>query len=267
MTHVLTALIMHEFKERIRDRWIIVITILFSLLAIGIVNYAQQGSSAENSVALAGASMITLTTLFIPLVALILGHDAIVGERERNSLRLVLSLPVSRSEVLVCKFIARFMALTLSILIGYGLAISTAEFEGKQAMYALLGPSICLGTAFLSFGIATSVFARRQTTAICIVITIWFLLVFFFDLGILGLLVITDGSLSTSISSAMILANPAGLYRIQLMSQFSHAEFMQSLGLLISPPKSLSLILLWGAWIVAPIIVSATRLKMLRSLR
>ncbi len=267
MSHVLSALIIHEFKERIRDRWVIVITILFSMLAIGIVNYAQQGSSDDNSLALAGASMITLTSLFIPLVALVLGHDAIVGERERNSLRLILSLPVNRTEVLVCKFLARFLALTLSISIGYGLAISTAEFEGKQTLYALLGPSICLGTTFLSLGVATSVFARRQTTAICMVITLWFLLVFFFDLGILGLLVITDGAISNSVTNAMILANPAGLYRIQLMSQFSHAEFLQSLGLLISPPGLPSLILLWGLWIVVPLSLSATSLYRLRSLR
>jgi Cu-processing system permease protein len=266
MTHVLIALILHEFNERIRDRWVIIITILFTLLAIGIVNYAQQGGEG-NSLVLAGASMITLATLFVPLVALILGHDAIVGERERNSLRLILSLPINRVEVLVCKYIARFMALTLSILIGYGIAIYTAEFDDKQALYILLGPTICLGAAFLSLGVAVSVFARRQTTAISIVITFWFLLVFFFDLGILGLLVITDGSLSTQAVSIMVLINPAGLYRIQLMTQFTHADFLQSLGLIMSPPGLLTLFILWGSWIIVPITLSAVSINYRKSLR
>ncbi|MCP3674240.1 MAG: ABC transporter permease [Gammaproteobacteria bacterium] len=266
MPHVLLALILHEFKERLRDRWVIIITILFTLLAIGIVNYAQQGSS-DNSLVLAGASMITLATLFVPLVALILGHDAIVGERERNSLRLILSLPVNRVEVLLCKYIARFMALTISILIGFGLAIYTAEFEDNQALLTLLEPTICLGAAFLSLGVAISVFAKRQTTAISIVITLWFLLVFFFDLGLLGLLVITDGSLSTQVTSSLILMNPAGLYRIQLMNEFANAEFLQSLGLVMSPPSVAQIFMLWGVWIVGPFAMSAIILNYRKSLR
>ena len=48
-------------------------------------------------------SLICLASLLVPLVALVLSHDAIVGERERNTLGLLLSLPVGRFEVVGAK--------------------------------------------------------------------------------------------------------------------------------------------------------------------
>jgi Cu-processing system permease protein len=94
MGRVARALVWHEFSERARDRWVLVISILFALLASGVGLY---GRGAEAEVAkLAGPSLVTLASLLVPLVALVLSHDAIVGEQERNTLGLLLSLPVSR---------------------------------------------------------------------------------------------------------------------------------------------------------------------------
>jgi Cu-processing system permease protein len=94
MGRVGRALIWHELLERTRDRWVVVISLLFALLATGVGLY---GRSAETDVAkLTGPSLVTLASLLVPLVALVLSHDAIVGERERNTLGLLLSLPVGR---------------------------------------------------------------------------------------------------------------------------------------------------------------------------
>jgi Cu-processing system permease protein len=81
MGRVGRALIGYELLERLRDRWVIVISILFALLASAVSLY---GRSAESEVSkLTGPSLVTLASLLVPLVALVLSHDAIVGERER----------------------------------------------------------------------------------------------------------------------------------------------------------------------------------------
>jgi ABC-type transport system involved in multi-copper enzyme maturation permease subunit len=41
------------------------------------------------------ASLVSLVIYLIPLIALLLGFDAIVGERERGSLDLLLALPIT----------------------------------------------------------------------------------------------------------------------------------------------------------------------------
>ena len=87
MGRVGRALVLHELLERTRDRWVLVISALFALLATGVSLY---GRSAEVEVAkLTGPSLVTLTALLVPLVAMVLSHDAIVGERERNTLDLI----------------------------------------------------------------------------------------------------------------------------------------------------------------------------------
>ena len=125
MNRVGRALLVHEYLERIRDRWVIVVSLLFALLASGVSLY---GRSAEIDAAkLTGPSLITLASLVVPLVALILSHDAIVGERERNTLGLLLSLPVSRVEVLLAKFMGRAGALASAVVLGLGGAMLVSE--------------------------------------------------------------------------------------------------------------------------------------------
>lgn len=254
MNRVARALLVHEYLERVRDRWVIVVSVLFALLASGVSLY---GRSAEIEAAkLTGPSLITLTSLVVPLVALVLSHDAIVGERERNTLGLLLSLPVSRIEVLLAKFLGRAGALATAIVLGLGGAMIVSEPAAAEALMKLMLPTLLLGLAFLSIGMLISVLARRQGTAASIVVVVWFGLVFFYDLGLLGLLVMSDGAISQDNVARLVLANPAGLYRIQMMEGFAGAEVLRDLGMSTSLPSRGVANLIWLAWLALPVIAS-----------
>jgi Cu-processing system permease protein len=259
MGRVGRALVWHELLERTRDRWVVVISLLFALLATGVGLY---GRSAETDVAkLTGPSLVTLASLLVPLVALVLSHDAIVGERERNTLGLLLSLPVSRFEVVVAKLIGRSLALAIAVVTGLGAAMLVSEPAGRQTLLSLMYPTLLLGLAFLSLGMLISAVARRQATAASIVVVVWFGLVFFYDLGILGLLVISDGAIPQSAVSALVVGNPAGLYRVHMMQAFAGADVLQELGLAGALPGRLATGLLWTAWIVLPTALSGVLLS------
>jgi Cu-processing system permease protein len=234
MGRVGRALVWHELLERTRDRWVVVISMLFALLASGVGLY---GRSAEAEVAkLTGPSLVTLASLLVPLVALVLSHDAIVGERERNTLGLLLSLPVSRFEVVAAKFLGRSLALTAAVGLGLGAAMLVSDPDSSSALVALMGPTLLLGLAFLSLGLLISTLTRRQATAASVVVVVWFGMVFFYDLGVLGLLVITDGGIPQSAVSALVVGNPAGLYRVQMMHAFAGSDVLQELGLTPAGP-------------------------------
>lgn len=242
-----------------RDRWVVVISILFALLASGVGLY---GRSAGAEVAkLTGPSLVTLASLLVPLVALVLSHDAIVGERERNTLGLLLSLPVGRFEVVFAKLIGRSLALAVAVGLGLGAAIAVSDPEGARTLVALMGPTLLLGLAFLSIGLLISAVTRRQATAASIVVVVWFGLVFFYDLGILGLLVITDGALPQSVVSTLVIGNPAGLYRVQMMYEFAGPEVLGDLGLTTGLPGASTTWLLWCAWVVVPAMISGLLLS------
>src|SRR5690606_30202447 len=160
--------------ERTRDRWVLVISGLFALLASGVSLYGR--SEELTATRLIGPSLVTLASLFVPLVALILGHDAVVGERERNTLGLLLSLPVRRFEVILAKFVGRLLALGGAIGLGLGAAVLFASAENRAVLLQLILPTLLLGAAFLSIGVLLSTLVSRQLTSASLVVATWFLL-------------------------------------------------------------------------------------------
>lgn len=253
------ALIRHELLERTRDRWVLVISALFALLAAGATLYGR--ASEGSAEALIGPSLVTLISLLVPLVGLVLGHDAIVGERERNTLGLLLSLPASRLEIVLAKFIGRLLALSLATGVGLGTAILLSGAGHAAVLARLIAPTWLLGAAFLSIGVLLSSLTARQVTAASLVVATWFLFVFFYDLGLLALLVATDGAISQETIAHLVFANPAGLFRVDMMAAFAGPEVLEGLGMKVTLPGAVTTAAIQLGWILAPLGLSATLLS------
>jgi Cu-processing system permease protein len=265
MNRVFYALCFHELLERTRDKWVVTLSALFAVLAGAVSLY---GVNADTSVVnLSGPSLVTLASLFVPLVALMLGHDSIVSERERNTLGLLLSLPVRRTEVLLAKFLGRTMALCCAVLLGLGGAVLVSSPGEQDVLLALIGPTMLLGVVFLSIGVGISCLVPRQVTSASVSVVIWFLLVFFFDLAILGLLIVSDGAIGEEVVSSLVYANPAGLYRVEMMSYFlgSNASQVFTEGMVL--PSRLVRGCIWIGWILLPLCLGGYTLNRLRSIR
>lgn len=257
-TRVARALVLHELLERLRDRWVLVGAGLFVLLASGVGLY---GRGAEASAAAVTApSLVTLATFLVPLVALVLGHDAIVGERERNTLGLLLSLPVGRGEVLVAKYLGRGLALSLAVVLGLGAAALVLPAGQRATLLALTPPTLLLGAAFLSLGVLISSVSRRHATAASVAVAVWFVMVLFWDLGLLAALVATDGAISQDAIAGLVAANPAGLYRVGLIADLTGASDLASLGVTAALPTRLGQAAIWAGWIGGPLVVGAALL-------
>lgn len=265
MGRVARALVWHEFRERIRDRWVLLISILFALLASGVSLYGRSAEMA--AAALIGPSMVTLISLFVPLVALVLGHDAIVGERERNTLGLLFSLPVHRTEIVLAKFLGRSLAMVIAISVGLCVAILLADASYRPVLVDLIWPTILLGGAFLSLGLLLSSLVKRQVMATSLVVATWFLLVFFYDLALLGLLVITEGNVSETTVTNLVVANPAGLFRLEMLERFSGEDALQRLGMSARLPEAAYRVPIWAAWIALPLAASAAFLTLRKAER
>lgn len=102
-----------EFRDRLRNRWVLAVGGVFTLFALVIAYFgaAQQGAVGFRSIDVTIASLVSLVIYLVPLIALILGYDSIVGERERGSLELLLSMPITRFELLLGKFLGLALAL------------------------------------------------------------------------------------------------------------------------------------------------------------
>lgn len=242
-----------------RDRWVIVITLLFAILAAGIAAY---GRSAEDTAAVVTApSLVTLVVFLVPLVALVLGHDAIVGERERHTLGLLLSMPAHRAEVLLAKFIGRALALCAAIGLGLGSATPLLATGQRQIVLGLVPPTLLLGASFLSLGVLISVVSRRVATAASLAVVTWFVMVFIYDLLLLALMVLTEGGVSQEVVTWLVTLNPAGLFRTQQMLQLVGHEALTDLGLSVALPGAAARAAIWVGWVAGPLILGGLMLS------
>ena len=263
------AVAMKELRDRLRNRWVVAVALVFAALALGIAYFggAQQGAVGLRSIEFTIASLVSLVIYLIPLIALLLGFDAIVGERERGSLELVLTLPITRLELLLGKYLGLAAALTLSTLVGFGLvAVLLVVQTGTAGLEPYLGfmfSSVLLGLAFLSLAVMLSVLASDRARASGLAIALWFFFVLVFDLLLLGLLVTTGGETGGAWFPYLLLLNPADVFRI--LNVFSLDEVRNLYGLSSIVPSALAKPWLMGlvmlGWIVAPLGIATWRFR------
>lgn len=256
-----------EFRDCIRNRWVLAVTAIFAAFALAITYFgaAQQGTVGFRGIEATIASLVSLVIYLVPLIALILGFDAIVGERERGSLDLLLSMPITRVELLLGKFLGLSAALAGATLIGFGAAGALLMFSAPAgAWYHYLGfmfSSVLLGMAFLSLSMLVSVFATDRRRASAAAIGVWFFFVLVYDLLLLGLLVATGGHFGADALPYLLLLNPADVFRI--LNIFGMDEVQTWYGLTSVFPERLASPALLAAvmlgWIVTPLALASWR--------
>jgi len=258
-----------EFRDRMRSRWVLAVAAILALFALVIAYFgaAQSGAVGFKGMELTIASLTSLVIYLVPLIALILGYDAIIGERERGSLDLLLSLPVTRLELLLGKYLGLALALGASILAGFGLAgVALSYGIGLDALYHYAGfmlSTLLMGLAFLSIALLVSVLATNKVAASGAAVVLWFFFVLVYDLILLGILVTTEGRYTGAAFPVLLFLNPADIYRI--LNVFSLEEVKTLYGLATVFPETLANPWLLGTtlflWIAAPLALAYARFR------
>lgn len=212
-----------ELNDGLRNRWLLAISVLFALLAAGIAWFgsAAAGQVGFSSIEATIASLASLATFLVPLIALLLAYDAIVGEEEGGTLLLLLTYPLSRSQLLLGKFIGHGLILALATSLGFGSAAIAIGLLVADLDLALLLQSFArfiisatlLGWVFLAIAYFISSKASEKSSAAGLALGIWFLFVLVFDLSLLALLVFSKGQLNPELLPWLLLLNPTDIFR------------------------------------------------------
>ena len=268
LTQILT-IAAKEFRDRMRNRWVLAVALVFTVFSLAIAYFggAQQGTVGFRSIEFTIASLVSLVIYLIPLIALLLGFDAIVGERERGSLDLLLALPITRLELLLGKYLGLAGALALSTVAGFGLVAALLyqhiSWAGLYHYVGFMFSSVLLGLAFLSLAVMLSVLARDRTRASGLAIALWFFFVLVFDLLLLGLLVVSGGEAGGAWFPYLLLLNPADVFRI--LNVFSLDDVRNLYGLTGLMPQALAkpwlMALVMLGWIAAPLSIASWRFR------
>lgn len=258
-----------ELSDSLRNRWLIAIALVFAVLALGI---AWFGAAASGQVGYAStpatiASLASLGIFLIPLIALLLAYDAIVGEEEGGTLLLLMTYPLSRGQLLFGKFLGHGLTLAFATLIGFGIAgvaiallvEDVAVGALAAAMFRFIVSTILLGWGFIALAYLISVRVSEKPIAAGMALGIWFFFVLVFDLMLLGILVASEGKLSPELLPWLLMLNPTDIYRLLNIVAFGEGAQLSgvlSLGadLPIGPAGMWFALVLWfvlplaGAW-------------------
>jgi Cu-processing system permease protein len=201
-------------------------------LATGIawLGAAASGQLGFTSVPATIASLASLATFLMPLIALLLAYDAIVGEDESGTLLLLLTYPLGRGHILLGKFIGHGLILALATLIGFGcamlaIALLVEDVELNLLLWAFgrfMLSSTLLGWGFLGLAYALSSVSAEKSTAAGLALGVWFFFVLVFDLALLALLVLSEGQFNPKVLPWLLLLNPADIYRLINLSGFAN---------------------------------------------
>lgn len=254
-----------ELRDGLRNRWALTTTLVLAglALALAFLGSAPTGHVGVPPLTVTVVSLTSLTVFLVPLIALILSHDALVGEIERGTMLLLLTYPVRRWQVVLGKFTGHSTLLGMATVIGYGSAgvVIAASSGGASinqwpAFLVLIVTSVALGMAFLALGYLTSALVSEHTTAAGIAIGLWLLLVVIFDMGLLGFLAATEGrGVSASTFRWVLMLDPADIFRQINLTSFAEVRRysgIDGLPALASVPSGI-LTLAMLSWIAAPL--------------
>lgn len=248
-----------ELRDGLRNRWVLAVTGLLAAFALTLafLGAAPTGTVRAGALTVTVVSLSSLSIFLLPLIALLLSFDAIVGELERGTLGLLLAYPVARWQVVLGKFAGHVTILAIATVLGYGCAgvavAVTSDGGGGDAFLLLIGASVLLGAAFVAIGYVVSAAVRDRATAAGLAIGVWLVFVLIYDMALLGVLVADQGrSIGADAVNWLLLCNPADVYRMLNLGATPGARLFSGMaglaGDLRFSPAALALALaLWAA--------------------
>jgi ABC-2 type transport system permease protein len=167
-----------DFQDAVRSRALWGVSVVFLLVAL-VTTYAYveftgaltggTGSGFGLSTFLAG-----IAGLFVSITAILVAYKALAGERESGSVKLLLGLPHTRTDVVLGKVIGRSGVLMLPILVAFALAGIYASLNLEQfgvleyGVFVFLTLVLALAYVCIVVGISASTGSTSRASALAI---------------------------------------------------------------------------------------------------
>jgi len=257
-----------EFHDGLRNRWVLSICIILAVLAMGLAYFgaAAAGKVGFTSLSSTIVSLASLAVFIIPLIALMLAYDGIVGEDESGTLLLLMTYPLSRWQLLLGKMAGQGAIMAFSTVIGFGSSAIMMGLFSNTAWSELIVPylifilsAVLLGWIFIAIAYVISTSVSEKSKAAGIALIVWFLFVLVFDLGLLGLLVGTQGNVDETLFPFLLLLNPTDIFRLVNITYFAEQNLTGLMA--IAQQTQFSLFSLFAGllvWLLLPVTLALT---------
>lgn len=256
-----------EVGDAVRNRWVLAAVICLGGLALVLALFgaAAGGETRAAPLHIAVANLSSLSVYLLPLLALLLSIDAVVGEAEQGTLGLLLAYPLARWQVVAGKFTGHLAVLVVAIVAGYGpvaglVAWQSGETAGWAGYLAMMAASVLLGAVFVALGYLLSVLCRERRAAVGAAVALWIGLVVLYDLALFGVLMADGGHVIGERTFALLLLfNPGDAYRLLNLLAIDAVGVITGMrevvsGLSLNWP---AVALVLAAWVAVPLGIAA----------
>ncbi len=166
-----------EAREIVASRrgraWLLTLTAALSAFALLLVSNTELSLLDDAQVVYAMAGIVTALGA---LLAVVLGTDAIAGERERGSLVPLLLAPISRDGIVAGKLggQAAAWAIMYALSLPYLWAVGSTgqNLAGGALVLALLGTPLVLGFGFLAMGLGARLSSARASLMVALIVLV-----------------------------------------------------------------------------------------------
>jgi Cu-processing system permease protein len=260
-----------ELVINIRNKWMVIFAIVFGVLVLGIsyIGIITEGFSGMQNFTRTSASLLNLVLYIVPLVALTMGTLSFTGDK--GSTELLFSQPLSRTEVLLGKWLGVFFSIALSTLSGFSLAgivvVTASGIEGLARYISFVVLSLALALIFLSIAVFASTLSRRKSKAFGFALFLWFFFVLFYDLLALGGSLMLSGRWGNTFLFLSLFGNPVDMVRVSALILLDNVTIFGAAGaamLRFLGGQTSSLVLLAVGivvWVSVPLVLSSRSLN------
>lgn len=230
LTSPILVIAYKELCDSLRNRWILFMGSIFMLLSLSITfaGSAVTGELALPPLANLISSLSTTAVFIIPLAAILLSYDSFVGEQEAGTLLLLLSYPISRTQILLGKLLGHSIVMFITTSCAFGttamllLVVGSSQYSIPDVVRVFgqfIISSNLLALTFILLGYIVSLRAAEKAKAVAGLLFVWFMLVLIYDLLLLTALVSDVSFMDKQLLNILIALNPTDLYRaINLVS-------------------------------------------------
>jgi ABC-2 type transport system permease protein len=222
-----TVVAKKDFRDAVRAKSLWALTALFVLFAGGLA-YAYGATDlagvSEEVTAIGFIGFLqTAGAILVPVIGLLVGYKAVVGERASGSLKLLLGLPHSRLNAVLGKLVGRTLVVAVPIVVGYlaagVLGVVLFDTFAFVDFFAFTLLTVAFGLAYISIAVGFSSAMASESRAAALAIGLWIMFQFGWSILILLLRWALNGfSLPTSNPPAWMallsLATPNGGYNL-----------------------------------------------------
>jgi len=192
-----------EFRDAIRSKGLWLLGLVFTTAFVAPIavalytDFAAGGSVTAQALQEQGMQLLirgiylNMVTLLLPVVAIFVGYAAISKERTSGSLKLLLSLPHSRRDVIVGKVLGRCAVLGVPLVISLALTaifITASNLTFKPEQFGLFSLfTVVFALVFVSITVSISGVFKKSSWSGVANFVVYFYMTFLWNAGANGI--------------------------------------------------------------------------------